>query len=1093
MTFDLNRARQHLQTSNFRKLFIEDMGWDHPTSDLEIQYNGDQLHLTAVAQKRGLTVLICSPLESGLIPDYADRRKIETQLRKLIHEHILIFTNVNYTKQVWQWVRREPGRPTTSREYDYYQGQSGQALLERLQGLVFTLEEEESLGIFDVASRVRATFDVERVTRRFYDRFREEHAAFMRFLKGIPDEGMQRWYISVTLNRLMFVYFIQKKQFLNGDENYLRSKLIESRSKGQDLFYTDFLCPLFFEGFAMNKDERKPEMKRLLGDVPYLNGGIFQQHQIEISYGKKIQISDAAFERVFDFFDQYRWHLDERPLRNDSEINPDVLGYIFEKYINQKEMGAYYTKEDITGYISRSTILPYLLDQAQKDCAIAFKGEQSVWRFLYSDPRRYIFPSVQKDCDLSLPAEIQAGIDDVSKREEWNKPANDEFSLPTETWREVVGRRTRYEDLVQKLGTGEIHEVNDLITYNLDIEQFTQDVVEASEGPELLRAFWKALRGIKVLDPTCGSGAFLFAALNILEPLYEACLERMRVFIAELEQSTEKHRPEKFSDFREVLDQVEQHHNERYFILKSIIVNNLYGVDIMEEAVEICKLRLFLKLIAQVENGKDVEPLPDIDFNIRAGNTLVGFSSIDEVRQAFMSDGQQMRMLYPEEENQIKRIEEEANLANRSYLQFQRQQLEKGSVTHQDKEILQNRLSQLNNELNRALAKTYGIDPDTLHYAPWQLRHKPFNWLVDYYGIMQKGGFDVIIGNPPYVAYSKIRNDYSIKNFKTLNCNNLYAYVVEQSEKLLKREGKLGLIVHMSAFCTRGMRDLVQFTKTAFSIKWTSHFGWRPAKLFEGVNIPLSILIAANTGKEKALFSTEYMKWYQEARPHVFSLLSYGNCSRLRTEDFVIPKVGSDTLTIITKLFDQNDRLSNLTSPIHTKFKVFYRNTGGLYWRIFSDFPPYFSKNGIDGESSTQSVISFQNKEYEEISLAVLNSNLFWLYYEAFSSYQHLYDYDIKNFPFSIEQIGNETRIQIYKLASALMNGFQENSVNELRRHQGGANSISQAFYPSKSKNIIDSIDKAISDHYGFSDEELDFIINYDIKYRMGASAEETD
>jgi len=396
-------------------------------------------------------------------------------------------------------------------------------------------------------------------------------------------------------------------------------------------------------------------------------------------------------------------------------------------------------------------MLPYLLDQAQKDCAIAFKGEQSVWRLLSSDPRRYIFPSIQKGCDLSLPAEIQAGVEDVSKRQDWNKSALEEFSLPTETWREVVARRTRYEDLVQKLFTGEIHEVNDLITYNLDIEQFAQDVVEASEGPELLRAFWKALRGIKVLDPTCGSGAFLFAALNILEPLYEACLERMRVFVTELEQSAEKYRPEKFSDFREVLDQVEQHHNERYFILKSIIVNNLYGVDIMEEAVEICKLRLFLKLIAQVENGKDIEPLPDIDFNIRAGNTLVGFSSIDEVRQAFMSDGQQMRMLYPEEEAQIKRIEEEADLANRSYLQFQRQQLEKGVVTHQDKETLQNRLIQLNNELNRALAKTYGIDPDTLQYSPWHLRHKPFNWLVDFYGIMQKGGFDVIIGDlPPF-------------------------------------------------------------------------------------------------------------------------------------------------------------------------------------------------------------------------------------------------------------------------------------------------------------------------------------------------------
>ena len=77
-------------------------------------------------------------------------------------------------------------------------------------------------------------------------------------------------------------------------------------------------------------------------------------HQIEQLYGKTIAIPDKAFEKLFEFFDAYHWHLDERPLKADNEINPDVLGYIFEKYINQKQMGAYYTKEDITDYISRT-------------------------------------------------------------------------------------------------------------------------------------------------------------------------------------------------------------------------------------------------------------------------------------------------------------------------------------------------------------------------------------------------------------------------------------------------------------------------------------------------------------------------------------------------------------------------------------------------------------------------------------------------------------------------------------------------------------------------------------------------------------------
>ena len=133
------------------------------------------------------------------------------------------------------------------------------------------------------------------------------------------------------------------------------------------------------------------------------------------------------------------------------------------------------------------------------------------------------------------------GLTMYPRRGLWNTPAPDEYALPTEIWREVVARRSRYEAVRAKLSNGEIDDINSLITYNLDIRQFAQDVIENCEGPELLRAFWKAITEVTILDPTCGSGAFLFAALNILEPLYEACLDRMQIFLDELEHTRREH------------------------------------------------------------------------------------------------------------------------------------------------------------------------------------------------------------------------------------------------------------------------------------------------------------------------------------------------------------------------------------------------------------------------------------------------------------------------------------------------------------------------------------------------------------------------
>jgi len=189
-------------------------------------------------------------------------------------------------------------------------------------------------------------------------------------------------------------------------------------------FYRYFLLCLFHEGFAKQRTARtlSSDLAELLGNVPYLNGGLFDVHEL-VTRHDQIDIPDDAFERLFDFFDQYDWHLDARPLRNDREINPDVLGYIFEKYINQKQMGAYYTKEDITDYISKNTIIPHLFDTARKHCAIAFRAGSAVWRQLADNPDRYLYPAVRHGVlddqgeVIPLPLDIQRGVGEVSQRD----------------------------------------------------------------------------------------------------------------------------------------------------------------------------------------------------------------------------------------------------------------------------------------------------------------------------------------------------------------------------------------------------------------------------------------------------------------------------------------------------------------------------------------------------------------------------------------------------------------------------------------------------------------------------------------------------
>ena len=309
MALDVPAVRQRLLQFDFSSLFTQELGWDFPGPGLQIEVDGVIFKLVGVADKRGVRVFACQSPD-GKIPDYDYRRKIEKAAMKLAFEHLIIFVDDAKSKQIWQWVARQPGMPAAYREHHYYPAsQSGDLLIQKLSAITIPFSEEEAIDLTGTVFKLRDAFDRDTLTKTFYKQFEREHAAFLAFIKGIKEQGDAAWYASLMLNRLMFVYFIQKQRFLDNNDRYLRDRLekvqaLKGKQKFQT-FYNFFLMNLFQEGFGKQEGERKlsPDLVALLGKVPYLNGGLFDVHELELTY-KGIVIPDAAFERLFSFFDE---------------------------------------------------------------------------------------------------------------------------------------------------------------------------------------------------------------------------------------------------------------------------------------------------------------------------------------------------------------------------------------------------------------------------------------------------------------------------------------------------------------------------------------------------------------------------------------------------------------------------------------------------------------------------------------------------------------------------------------------------------------------------------------------------------------------
>lgn len=587
-----------------------------------------------------------------------------------------------------------------------------------LSGIAVENELQDPVQIYNTLLK---SFSVEKVTKRFFDDYTSTFKKIREsLLKQIPDTKWTHDYSLQLLNRIMFLYFVQKKRWLDNNPRFITDfwKTYKKSGMKKDSFYEKWLSVLFFEAFN-NKFFPKPyfpkDINTALAFAPYLNGGLFTPNKLD---ERDFYLSNELFEKIFDFFDKYNFTIrEELPLEVEVAVDPEMIGKVYESLVNiseeadaRGEAGIFYTARTEIDFMCRRSLVEYLHNHLDIDKAFIYE-----FTFAKTDEEKK-----KVDTKISQHPRLMDG--------------------------QVLWERI-----------------------------------------ELL------LDDLTIVDPACGSGSFLVGMLNILADLYK------RVYA---------HLNREMSDFD---------------IKKSIIGRSLYGVDVMDWAVHVAELRLWLQLIVETELTREqlkIQPLlPNLSFKIRQGDSLVqevggvnlavrtGASSISpslkrrltnlkiEKLKFYNNDpSRKFRsepMLLKEELNIFRAILDERafNLSNR-IKSLQRSMYEIPSQEgffEDDKKAEQTELLNKREAIKKEIEKLKEEleNVKEARSALIGIHDKPFTWDIDFAEIFsnEKNGFDIVIGNPPYVRQEKIAPPLVFKEKVTNEMKREYKDKLEASVK----------------------------------------------------------------------------------------------------------------------------------------------------------------------------------------------------------------------------------------------------------------------------------------------------------------------
>jgi len=304
--------------------------------------------------------------------------------------NLLIFTDINYNNTVFLHYHRDNDGKIKIRRLRIEKNRLTATDIRILSEIRLT--GKDIIDDLDIAKIHKDAFDIERVTDRFFEEFKVQIENFSEHIQGLETKRDKKNYALLVVSRLIFLYFVQQKGWLNGVKNYLYDRFHYCLLKDKN-YYEDILKPLFFECLntpsdvnLLDENTRSEKARRLyenyepvLDDIeivenfhgiPYLNGGLFEENS-NYEIDNRIQINNSVFQNLFDnLLNKYNFTVrEDLGYDTDIAVDPELLGRIFENMIIEEERsstGSFYTPRNIINEMCKNVIIKHLSDKLEK-------------------------------------------------------------------------------------------------------------------------------------------------------------------------------------------------------------------------------------------------------------------------------------------------------------------------------------------------------------------------------------------------------------------------------------------------------------------------------------------------------------------------------------------------------------------------------------------------------------------------------------------------------------------------------------------------------------------------------------------------------